>query len=358
MKHIFTIHSHITFLAALGVMATDKIDTNEVVLITGSNYKPKVSEKFQGEIINSLDVEILKKGKWERLKQINYTISCNNYIKRIIKENNFIAYIDLMSVFNRYLVMNPNCKGFHIIEEGIVNYADYDDFNLWTADLRQFTWQWNGFKNWRQMLNAIVRLLRGRSLRMLAMPIHPNLYTLHNGVNAYCFSEQAFTYTRPEKKQIISFELILPYIKHDNYLIPDHSCVWIGDTLSSSYNVSMEHFEQAIMQLMEEVNPSKEKHKIFLKFRGPESKKEKEITLNALRAYNFEIEFIDADVIMELEFLRAKNLYVLGIASSLLIYAHLMGHTTYSMFKFIPNIYGVSLMNGYQTISKKVGFLS
>ena len=61
---------------------------------------------------------------------------------------------------------------------------------------------------------------------------------------------------------------------------------------------------------------------------------------------------------MELEFLRAKNLHVLGIASSLLIYAHLMGHTTYSMFKFIPNIYGVSLMNGYQTISKKVGFLS
>ncbi len=358
MIHIFTIHSHITFLAALGTIVHEKLDTREVVFICGSGYTPKLTEKFRGKLVESMDDLYSKKNFWDQLRQVNYTHSSNEYIINITKNENYIAYIDLMSVFNRYLVMHPNCKDFHIIEEGIVNYADYDDFNLWTADLRQFDWQWNGFKNWRQMLNAILRLLRGRSLRILAIPIHPNLYTLHKGVNAYCFSEQAFTYTRPEKKQIISFELILPYIKHENYLIPDHSWVWIGDTLSSSYNVSMEHFEQAIMQLMEEVNPSKEKHKIFLKFRGPESKKEKEITLNALRAYNFEIEFIDADVIMELEFLRAKNLHVLGIASSLLIYAHLMGHNTQSMFKYIPNIYGVSLMNGYQTISKKVGFLS
>lgn len=357
MIHIFTIHSHITFLAALGVVAHEQLDTKKVILICGSGYNPQVSEQFQGQIVESLDSMNGKKKIWSQLKQFNYTRSGNKYIINITKNENYIAYIDLMSVFNRYLVMHPNCTGFHIIEEGIVNYADYDDFNLWTADLRQFDWQWNGFSQGKQMANAIIRLLRGRSLRMLAMPIHPNLYTLHKDVKAYCFSEQAFTYTRHEKKQILSFDSLLPYIKNENYQIQDQSWIWIGDTLASAYHISMKHFEQAIMQLMEEVNPTKENYKIYLKFRGPESKMEKEITLKALRAYNFEIELIDAAVIMELEFLKAKNLHVLGIASSLLIYAHLMGHKTQSMFKYIPNIYGVSLMNGYQTISKKVGFL-
>jgi hypothetical protein len=326
MLHIFTIHSHITFLSALATISKESMETSKVVLICGSGYQPKVSDQFQGELVESLDGLNAKKSFFGQLKQFNYTVDCNQYIMNITKGESFTAYIDLMSVFNRYLVMHPNCKGFHIIEEGIVNYADYDDFNLWTADLRQFSWHWNGFKQYKQMVNAIVRLLRGRSLRMLAMPIHPNLYTLHKDVNAYCFSEHAFTYTRPEKKKVLSFKSLMPYVSQDNYLIPDHSWIWIGDALSLDYKVSMEHFEQAILQLMEEVNPRKEKHTIYLKFRGPESKKEKEITLEILRAYNFEIELIDAAVIMELEFLKAKNLKVLGIASSLLIYAHLMGH--------------------------------
>lgn len=358
MIYIFTIHSHITFLAALGTIVHEQLDTREVVFICGSGYKPQISEMFQGKLVESMDELNSKQSFWAQLKQFNYTVACNQYIKNILNGDDYIAYIDLMSVFNRYLVMNPGCKGFHIIEEGIVNYADYDDFNLWSADLRQFVWQWNGFEHWKQMVNAVVRLLRGRSLRMLAMPIHPNLYTLHKGVNAYCFSERAFTYTHPEKKQILSYDSLLPYIKQEDHLILDYSWIWIGDTLSSSYKVSMEHFELAIIELMEEVNPVQEKRKIYLKFRGPESKQEKEITLKILKAYNFEVSLIDSDVIMELEFLQAKNLHVLGIASSLLIYAHLMGHKTQSMFKYIPNIYGVSLMNGYQTISKKVGFLS
>lgn len=358
MIHVFTIHSHITFLAALGAIASEQLDTKKVILICGGSYQPKISNQFKGKIVDSFDISTSKKSIWQRLKQFNFTVACNEYIEKITEGDSFIAYIDLMSVFNRYLVMHPNCSAFHIIEEGIVNYADFDDFNLWTADLKKFSWQWTGLKNWRQMLNGIVRLLRGRSIKLLAMPIHPNLYTLHKNVNAYCFSEMAFSYTPLSQKKILTFSSVLPYIKNEEFSIPNDSWIWIGDTLCLANKVSMNHFENAIYKLLNEVNPRKNQYVIYLKFRGPESQIEKELTLQALKQFNFQIEYLDANRIMELEFLKGKNFKVLGIGSSLLIYANLMSHKTFSMFKYIPDIYQASISTSYQTISKKVGFLS
>lgn len=356
MKHIFTIHSHITFLAAVGTIIHEGINTEEVIFITGGRYVPKVNDSFKGKVVKAYDTLEVSYSFIEKLKNWNYTNSANRYINRLIGEEEFKAYVDLMTVFNRYLVMHPKCKQFHIIEEGIVNYGDYDDFMLWTADLRQFQWQWSGFKAIKQMINACTRLLRGRSLRLLAMPVHPNLYTLHKDVNAYCFSEYAFQYTPARQRIVMDWNTLYRYVSIQN-AYNDASWFWIGDTLCSSYGISMRDFESALQQLLEKINPQKKEHIIYLKFRGAESKEEKELTQKYLIAYNFKIELVPADMIMELLFLNYKNLNVCGITSSLLIYANLMGHTTHSLYPYIPNEYGISLNASYSTISKKVGFI-
>ncbi len=356
MKHIFTIHSHITFLAAIGTIVFKKIDTESVILICSGKYNPQLSDSFKGQILESFD-DIEGSYSWmQKIKHFNYSKNVNSFITKIIKENNFIAYIDLMSVFNRYLVMHPQCKEFHIIEEGIVNYGDYDDFNLWTADLRMFKWQWSGLKQIKEMVNAIVRLLRGRSIRLLALPIHPNLYTLHRGVNAYCFSEYAFQYTRQEQKKILDWSTLTSFVDIDTSDYSNGTWFWIGDTLTKAYNINLNDFKKAIYLLMEEVNPMKQHRIVFLKFRGPESQLEKDITIKALIEYNFKIEILERNAIMEFIFLNGKDFNVCGIASSLLIYANLMGHTTYSMYKNIPEHYNISLTISYPTISKKVGY--
>ncbi len=358
MLHIFTIHSHITLLAALGTISYENMEIESVILICGGGYKPNLSDRFKGKLIDSIDVNEENESFIGKVKSWNYSNYANKYILKLSKGEKFIAYVDLMSVFNRYLVMHPDCESFNVIEEGIVNYADYDDFNLWTADLRQFYWQWTGLKNWSQMLNGVVRLLRGRSIRLLAMPIHPNLYTLHKNVNAYCFSEFAFKYTPESQKKVLTFSSVIPYIKSEISNIPNGSWIWIGDTLCSSYKVSMIHFEDAIYELLNQVNPNRTNFKIYLKFRGPESREEKEITIKALNEFNYDIHYLDSTTIMELEFLKGQNFKVLGIGSSLLIYANLLNHHTYSLFKFVPDIYNASLSQSYQTISKKVGFVS
>lgn len=357
MIHIFTIHSHITFLAAIGTIVHENLRTENVILICGSGYQPQVNEHFKGKIVQSYDRLEATFSWWEKIEHFNYTKSVNRYIAHLTQSDSYIAYVDLMSVFNRYLVMHPKCEQFHVIEEGIVNYAEYDDFMLWTADLKLFEWQWSGFNAFKQMLNATVRLIRGRSLRLLAMPIHPNLYTLHRGVNAYSFSENAFQYTRSLQKKILDWDTLHRYVRIEESTYADGTWFWIGDTLCKSYSISMAHYEKALQQLLAKLNPNKEERILYLKFRGPESDEEKSLTLHYLFQYNFKVALIEPNINMELVFLNHQNLTVCGITSSLLIYAHLMGHSTHSLYPYIPDEYGVSLTKGYFTISKKVGFI-
>ncbi|MDI9257706.1 polysialyltransferase family glycosyltransferase [Flavobacterium sedimenticola] len=357
MKHIFSIHNHITFLAAVGTIVYERIPTDQVVLLCGGQYDPDTSAAFKGKVVPTYDRLESGFSFFQKIASFNYTKKANHYLTQITEGEPFTAYVDVMSVFNRYLVMHPQCQQFHIIEEGIVNYADYDDFMLWTADLRQFDWQWNGFGPVKQKLNACFRLWRGRSLRLLAMPIHPNLYTLHRGVKAYCFSDVAFRYTQNEQKKILSWEGLTPYIKSPTTPYADGDWFWIGDTLCKSYGVRMEHFEKALQHLLERLNPEKTARTIYLKFRGGEPKAEQALTLHYLKAYGFQVVTVPPTEIMEMVFLQYKNLQVCGIASSLLIYAHLMGHQTHSLYAYLPDEYNISLAKSYPTIAKKVGFL-
>lgn len=357
MKHIFTIHSHVTFLATIGTIVHENLRTEDVIIICGSGYHPQVNEHFKGKTVQAYDRLEATFSWWQKVKHFNYTNSVNRYINHLTQGDDYVAYVDLMSVFNRYLVMHPECEQFHVIEEGIVNYADYDDFMLWTADLRQFQFQWTGLNAFKQILNATARLIRGRSLRLLAMPVHPNLYTLHHGVNAYCFSEYAFQYTSSKQKKFLDWTALNQYIDFTKNIYPDGSLIWIGDTLCSFLKVSMEHFQEAIKQFMQMINSNKEERILYLKFRGSESLEERDLTLEYLNQYNFKVVLIPSEVIMELVFLNGKNFTVYGIRSSLLIYANLMGHETHSLYPLIPNIYWTSLNKNYDTISKKVGFI-
>lgn len=358
MKHILTIHSPITFLAAVGTIVYENIATEDVIVVCANRYNPKFSSHFNGKTVPSYDTIESEKSIFSKIISWDYTKSVNGYISQLIGNEEFIAYVDLMSVFNRYLVMHSKCIQFHIIEEGIVNYADYDDFMLWTADLRSFQWQWSGLRPFKEVVNGCLRMLRGRSLRLLAMPIHPNLYTLHRGVNAYCFSDSAFQYTAKAQKKLLDWTSIEKYVANDSSSYPDGSWFWIGDGLCGAYKIPMHIFEEALKQFLEEINPSKKSIDLYLKFRGTESEEEKNITLSNLSFYNFNVVLIPSAVIMELVFLKLKNLTVCGITSSLLIYAHLMGHATYSLFSYLPDEYGISLVKNYATISKKVGYSS
>lgn len=357
MKHIFTIHSHITFLAALAAIKYNNIPTDDVILICNAGYSPKVHDLFKGTIIQSFDEMESRNKSILRLIPLSYAKRLRRYTKEITGGEQYIAYIDIMSVFNRSLVLEENCVKFNIIEEGIVNYGDFDDFRMFTMDLDGMDWSWTHAQQWKQVVNGIIRLLKGRSLRMLALPIHPNAYINFKDVQLFTFSDHAFLNARSSHKVILKWEDTLDWL--DESIIPDYSDknLWIGDSVCRFYSVDLKDYEHSLNKVLENENPTKERREIWIKYKGAESKKEVAITENIFSLYNYDIKYLHKNDIMELGFLKSKNLTVFGNGSSLLIYANLMGHRVVSIFKYIPDKYNIPLYTTYQSISEKVGFI-
>lgn len=353
MKHIFTIHSHITYLAALGAIALEKIDTNNVIFICNSGYKPLLPNGFKGQTNKALDYSASERNLIKKLRPFSYSLNANKYIDNLTDGEKYIAYIDLMSSFNKYLAFHKKCQNFHIIEEGIVNYGEYYDLNLLTADIRSFTWSWTGLKSIKELLKAVFRLYRGRSMKMERLPIHPNIYANFPGVKAYCFSSLAFPLITSKNRKILDI-VNLPNLEQNMGSFPEGTWFWIGDTLAKSYDISMKDFRAAGNALMSSLGNSVKGSDIYLKFRGPESNDEKAETISFLESKGFVVKCLDKEVIMELVFANGINFNVCGIASSLLIYAKNFRHKTHSILPFIPNDYGVSIYRSYPTLYKNV----
>lgn len=355
MKYFFTIHSHITFLSALAVIKYDNLNEKNVVFICSSKYMPPLKKESEIKIIKSFDQVERNYNFFEKIKNINYSRGCDLFINRLSENQKFVAYIDLMSVFNRFLVTNLYCEQFHFIEEGSVNYGNFDDFNLLTMDLYDLSWRLTYKKNFKEITKSIFRIFRGRSLRILNLPIQPNCYAFFKGVNFYGFSEYTFPNIPANKKRITSFSSVKNEFRKDSrsYKDLDNSFIWIGDTAFTFYKISEKHFEDALQKVLTNLKSETHTH-IFIKYRGPESKKERMITEEAFKKNNFVINYIDENVVVEDIFMNYSNLKVIGNVSSLLIYAKLMGHSVFSIFKYIPDQYEMPFAKNFKSIHELI----
>lgn len=352
MKYIFTIHSHITFLSALAVIEYEALVKENVILIC-TNYLAPLHSKSKIKTVKSFDELERSYNLFERISNFNYGKGCDRFIDKLTENDNYIAYIDIMSVFNRFLVTHGNCEQFNFIEEGSVNYGDHDNFRMLTIDLDKFSWRISFKNNFKEILFSLYRIIRGRSLRILNLPIQPNSYAFFKGVNFYGFSKYSFPNIPKYKKRITPFNLVPNDIiqKNKTDFNYDNSFFWIGDASCSFFDISMQHFENALIQLFKQIKTSNS-DKIYIKYRGKQSAKEREITEAICKKNKFSVIVMKEDVILEDIFLNSKNLMVLGNNSSLLIYAKIMGHKVHSIFPFIPNIYNIPFATNFKAVHK------
>lgn len=352
MKYLFTIHSHVTFLSALAVIKYEKLDKDEVIIIS-SNYRVPLEDYTVCPSYDETETSLFIK-----LKNLNYPAAFDRYIDQITGGEKYIAFIDLMSSGNRILVTNPQCEGFHFIEEGIVNYGNYDSFRLLTIDIDRFPWRINYKKDWKLLLNGIFRIIRGRSLKLLSLPIHPNIYANFQSVKFYCFSEKAFLKISPESKVITPFTIIREEMQSlINGLDISGSCLWLGDSMNRVYGIDLEEFKSALTTFLE--NWIKQdnnilQRKMYIKFRPDQPDEEKRETLRIFESFGFEITILSYDTIIEALLIASENVNVMGNGTSLLIYANILGHRSYSMFRNIPDKYNIPLAKDYSGVWEMV----
>ncbi len=350
MKYIFTIHSHITFLSALSVIEYESLDKASVILIC-SKYSAPLKENSEIRLIKSFDEVERNYNIFQKVKNLNYGKGCDNYINLITGGDNYIAFIDLMSVFNRFLVTNIKCLQFNFIEEGSINYGDFDNFRMLTIDLDKYNWRLNYRQNFKELLMSLYRILRGRSLRILNLPINPNTYAFFEDVKFYGLNEFSHPNIPKNKKIVTSLKSIKKEfnLKKDYPENLNNGIIWIGDASCSFYKISMKHFEDSLEKLLKKMDTT-ETQRVFIKYQGSQSNEEKEITEKVFTKNNFSVSILPSDTVIEDIMLKFKNLKVFGSVSSLLIYAKVLGHKVDSIFTYIPDIYNIPFATNFKTI--------
>lgn len=141
MKHIFEVHSHITFLIAKQYIREQSINADDVLLICLRDYVVSEKDTYRSRSISYpsgvLDGE---KRIWHGMRfwKTHYLRECvERLILRECKGEGYFLYLPntMMVDLSSVLVMMPACLGYYLIEEGFGSYADKHtlptQFNGW-----------------------------------------------------------------------------------------------------------------------------------------------------------------------------------------------------------------------------------
>lgn len=151
MKHVFCVHSHITFYMALATIKHQCLDISDVVFLTTRKYRNpyfRYTMNDFSEYAGKLSPFTLK--SVFSLRKITKRMDFR--LAEICQNDSYIAYVPHLShpVF-QLLITSKHCRGFHFIEEGMANYVpkNYESHFLnFSAGLQRMLDVFNFF-HWR-----------------------------------------------------------------------------------------------------------------------------------------------------------------------------------------------------------------
>jgi len=323
MKHIFTIHSSLTFLVSYAIIKHLKLKNEEVILIS-SKYEVPI-DGFK--VVPSFSE--LNTGFWKKIRTRNAPNSYDQYIDEITLGEKFIAYVDLMSYYQKILVTHKNCKYFHFMEEGNSAYQSVDDLVDITWADRHMSYREKTFS-----IKSLVRVLRGYNLRLLSLPYIYSAYTNMEAIQFYSFSKNAFFNAPLEKKVIVK-----PDPEDDNIAVMagnyhlENEVVWLDGSNTRYTGLPEEMYHKAIQK---GIDILKEKEiiqsKVYVKLRPGIQDYSTNKLVVILRRNGIEVEVLPNEMILECFFMLSKNCHVIGTLTAALEYAHVFGHNAYSIY--------------------------
>jgi hypothetical protein len=324
MKHIFSVHSPITFLAAYSTIKHLELDKEDVIILS-NNYHVPISDY---KVIKSF-YEVRNKTPFQKLRYFNVPKAFDNYISIHLNGNKFIAYVDLMSYYQKILVTHTSCAEFHFIEEGNGTYQFQDDID-------DITWieRRNGFRANFLDLKSIVRVLRGFNLRLLSLPYIYTAYSNMNSTKFYCLSNNAYYCVDQQKKILVKpqkGDRNISKLARDLSL--KNQCIWLDGSNGRYTGLDESYYHDAIRKAIAILRKKKVIDKtVYVKLRPKEKDIEKNALVSILKAHNIKVEVLPRDMIIEAFLMQSENCNVIGVMTSVLEYAHVFGHKAYSIY--------------------------
>lgn len=325
MIHIFSIHSPITFLIAYTIIRKLGLKKEDVILLSSGYEVPfgdfRVEPAFH-KISNSI---------FRKIIDFNAPKAHDRYIDVLTGNQPFIAYIDLMSYYQKVLVTHSKCISFNFIEEGNSTYQSYDDMTDLTWSERKTNYRIKGFFD-GNLFRIIIRALRGYNLRLLSIPYNYMAFVNFKNIKFFCFSQNAFFNIPSDKRVILKPEANKEIQDMALGLSLINDCIWIDGSNGMFTDIPETYYHRAIDKAIG-LLPYEivEKKLIYVKLRNNNNIANNYLC-TSLKNAGFTVEILSNSIILEALFIVSKNCYVIANLSSALEYAYCFGHKAYSIY--------------------------
>ena len=323
MKHIFGVHSPISYLSALGVIIEEQIDYKDVVIVSetfGLEYEPipiiKISPKR-----NILDKVFLRK---------NLKEAVDKFVDKFCQSDQFIMYVPAFQFLDKFLVIHPQCISFNFVEEGMASYSKYFTLNAsFLSSYGCLEYSKHFFKRLKEKATQIRVVLQGYTTKIHA--IYPFYLSYVTNPNIVFYGFHRDSHTIAKRKKTLSFEKIFKDYKFETEFDLSNSCIWVDDPdihlKADSFDAYLNSINNTYIQYLKTHDISF----TYIKYHYRQTEDIKRKINNLFIENQINIKIIPNTVVLEIEFLGSKNISVFGFYSSLLIYAKLLGHNSYSV---------------------------
>jgi hypothetical protein len=319
MKHIFYIHSYITYIVALGTIRTERIEENNVILILGRDFKSHTPPE-EYKIFFNIGSHGAKLGL---IRYNNKIRAFDNWVASLTKDNDFVLYLpNKMNYFSQLFASHNNCIGVHLIEEGLLLYA------------RSFD---NIIKNRKVFYKKNIKDFFRRFLHFLD---HANRTSYYLDIE-YKIPTKVFTISSLSKinlstQDVVIVPLLANEIPLDNKFILKNASIFFMDALYEQNFADRKKINTIFSKFIRE--NLKNFNELYLKFHPTQSDEIKNDVLSVLEENKINYQIIPHDVSAELMFVKSENLYVYGFFSSVLFYAGIMNHQSFSLSEQLAKI--------------------
>lgn len=347
MKHIFLVHSPVTFLVSVSVIDKLKLSPDEAIVVF-YQFKKLMPKEKKFTVINidefyQSDNFFIKVKNY--LRYFNIAKRIDRMIDDVTQNENYVAYIPSMYFMAKIICTNKLCVSFNFIEEGLLNYYKEETLFAITAINAKDLWRSSFLKNPKQVLFEMYMVLRGYNFRLQGLPFS---YSCYNGVKNILFyrlSEDAFPLIGArDKKTIVPFDKnAFAGIDQKVDMNIDDQFIWIGDAGVQLYGFSEIVYLQGILEGCIHFLKAKKVRSVLIKFHRDEPSALREKVKKLFAENNISYQTLPDSTVMELLLFNAKNVTLIGIYSSLLYYASIMGHKAFSIYHFIQQEYSKAL---------------
>lgn len=328
MKHIFVVHSNITYLISLGVIRKEGLNESDVMIIsdgfTCDGPIPVTVVKVEA------NKAILKQSVKRYIKLFyNPWYELYQVIDAFVRDEAFIAYVPVLHLIKKLVIIHPKCTEFHFIEEGTASYmytATLADYSIAAIENKHWIYP-KGITGLKQRFHHSYREFGFKTNVIGTIPLY---YMNHDkpGRKFYGFSEEAHPALHFGEREVIDMKSILRDFKFPNDIYEfKNANIWIGDP-----DVEKMYGEDIYLKCLEnKLIPAVKGSTLYVRYHYRENKFQRQKFVSLLEKHGVKYTEIDDKQIMELVFIKSTGCKCYGFMSSLLMYATMAGHASFSI---------------------------